>query len=124
MPDLSNYRFSVTHEWVLVDDAVATVGISDNAQSQLGDVIFLDLPAVGTKLAAGERFGTIESVKAASDLYAPVGGTVVAVNGELGSAPERVNSDPFGEGWLIKLEDLIDNPGLLDEKAYSALTAG
>lgn len=122
MPDLSEYRFTKSHEWVHVEGGVATVGISDHAQSELGDVIFIELPAVGTTLAAGEKFGTIESVKAASDLYAPVGGTVTAVNDQLGDAPERVNTDPYGEGWMMRLGD-IDETGtdLLDEAGYKAI---
>ncbi len=121
MVDLSEYRFTESHEWVHVEGRTATVGISEHAQSELGDVIFVELPAVGTVLAAGDRFGTIESVKAASDLYAPVGGTVEAVNDELASAPERVNNDPYGEGWMIRLSAVKDNEKLLDEQGYRAL---
>jgi glycine cleavage system H protein len=119
VPDLSEYRFTESHEWVHVEGGVATVGISDHAQSELGDVIFIELPEVGTMLKAGEKFGSIESVKAASDLYAPVGGTVTGVNDQLGDAPERVNSDPYGEGWMIRL-DKVDDSGatLLDEAGY------
>src|SRR5487761_1654196 len=119
MPDLSEYRFTTSHEWLHRDGGVATVGISDHAQAELGDVIFIELPAVGTVLHAGDRFGTIESVKAASDLYSPVGGRVSAVNDQLADAPERVNADPYGEGWMIRLE-AVDEAGasLLDEAAY------
>lgn len=122
MPDLSEYRFTKSHEWVHLEGGTATVGISDHAQSELGDVIFIELPAVGTVLKTGDRFGTIESVKAASDLYAPVGGTVAAVNDQLGDAPERVNADPYGEGWIIRLEK-VDNSGaeLLDEAQYKEI---
>jgi glycine cleavage system H protein len=117
--DLSEYRFSKSHEWVHIEGGVATVGISDHAQSELGDVIFIELPAVGTVLKAGERFGTIESVKAASDLYAPVGGTVSGANDELSDAPERVNADPYGEGWMIRLNNVDDSGAkLLDEAGY------
>lgn len=119
MPDLTDYRFSKSHEWVRVEGGVATVGISDHAQSELGDVIFVELPDVGTSLKAGDKFGTIESVKAASDLYAPVGGTVSAVNEQLGDAPERVNADPYGEGWMIRLEKVAEGSAeLLDEAGY------
>ncbi|MEP7105417.1 MAG: glycine cleavage system protein GcvH [Chloroflexota bacterium] len=112
-------RYSKTHEWVEVEGGVATVGITDFAQSQLGDVVFLELPPKGQKLTAGESFGVIESVKAASDLYAPVPGTVVEVNERLAQNPELVNSDPQGEGWLIKVETEGGLPdGLLDETAY------
>lgn len=124
MPDLADYRFTKTHEWVLRDDGGARVGISDFAQAQLGDVIFLELPEPGVTLKAGERFGSIESVKAASDLYAPVGGRVAEVNGALSDAPEKVNSDPYGEGWMLRLEDVGDaGAELLDSAAYAAITA-
>jgi glycine cleavage system H protein len=119
--DLSEYRFTESHEWVHVESGVATVGISDHAQSELGDVIFIELPAVGAVLKAGEKFGTIESVKAASDLYAPVGGTVTGVNDQLADAPERVNADPYGEGWMIRLNHVDDNAALLDEAGYKAI---
>ena len=122
MPDLSEYRFTKSHEWVHVEGGVATVGISDHAQSELGDVIFIELPAVGAVLKAGDKFGTIESVKAASDLYAPVGGTVTGVNDQLADAPERVNADPYGEGWMLRLNN-VDQAGadLLDEAGYKAI---
>ena len=121
MPDLAGYRFSATHEWVRVDAAAATVGISDHAQSQLGDVIFVELPAVGTALAQGDKFGAIESVKAASELYAPVGGIVVEVNTALEDHPELVNNDPYGGGWMLRLEDVPDDAAeLMDEPAYNA----
>ena len=121
MPDLSGYRFTASHEWI---DGGSRVGITDYAQAQLGDVIFLELPEVGRVLAAGERFGVIESVKAASDLYSPVGGRVVEVNDALVDAPEQVNGDPYGAGWLMRLED-VDESGaeLVDADAYAALTA-
>ena len=122
MPDLSEYRFTKSHEWVHVEGGVATVGISDHAQSELGDVIFIELPAAGTVLKAGDKFGTIESVKAASDLYTPVGGTVTAVNDQLSESPERVNADPYGEGWMLRLNN-VDEAGadLLDEAGYKAI---
>jgi glycine cleavage system H protein len=120
--DLSNYRFTASHEWVRVEGATATVGITDHAQAQLGDVIFLELPDVGATLAAGAKFGAIESVKAASDLYSPVGGTVAAVNGALNDHPELVNSDPYGEGWMLRLEGASDGGAdLLDEAGYTKL---
>ena len=122
MPDLSEYRFTKSHEWVHVEGGVATVGISDHAQSELGDVIFIELPAAGTVFKAGDKFGTIESVKAASDLYTPVGGTVTAVNDQLSESPERVNADPYGEGWMLRLNN-VDEAGadLLDEAGYKAI---
>jgi glycine cleavage system H protein len=120
--DLSNYRFTATHEWVRAEGSSATVGISDHAQAQLGDVIFLELPAVGTDVKAGAKFGAIESVKAASDLYSPVSGTVAEVNGSLNDRPELVNSDPYGEGWMLRLESASDDGGdLLDEAGYAEL---
>ena len=123
MPDLSGFRFTATHEWVETVDGGARVGITDFAQAQLGDVIFLELPEVGATLKAGDRFGVIESVKAASDLFAPVRGRVAEVNAALADAPERVNNDPYGEGWMLRLED-VDETGadLLDEAAYARLT--
>ncbi|MFZ0994507.1 MAG: glycine cleavage system protein GcvH [Candidatus Dormiibacterota bacterium] len=122
MPDLSAYRFTRTHEWVRDDgNGEALVGITDNAQSQLGDVIFLDLPKVGAKLGAGARFGAVESVKAASDLYSPVGGEVVAVNPDVTASPELVNQDPYGRGWLIRLRVEGDPPrDLLDSAEYDS----
>jgi len=124
MPDLSGMRFAETHEWVKQDGATATVGISEYAQSQLGDVIYLELPAVGQQLDAGARLGVIESVKAASDLYSPVGGEVMEANAELKDHPEYVNQDPYGKGWIIKLRGVKDNPKLLDQKAYEAFVEG
>lgn len=125
MPDLSAYRFTATHEWVRIDGTTATIGISDHAQEQLGDVIFVELPAVGARLDAGARFGAIESVKAASDLYAPVSGTVAAVNESLSDTPEVVNNDPYGAGWMLRLDDVAEGGvELLDESAYERVTAG
>ena len=124
MPDTKR-RYTASHEWVEDLDGGARVGITDYAQAQLGDVIFLELPEVGKTLKAGERFGVIESVKAASDLYVPVGGTVAEVNTVLTDAPEKVNSDPYGEGWMLKLENVEEGSvELLDEEAYTALTSG
>ena len=124
MADLSGMRFAETHEWVRNDGDTATVGISQYAQSQLGDVIYLELPAVGQQLAAGARLGVIESVKAASDLYSPVAGEVSEVNPDLKDHPEYVNEDPYGKGWVIKLRGVKDNPKLLDQKSYDAFVQG
>ena len=124
MPDLSGMRFAESHEWVRSEGDTATVGITEYAQSQLGDVIYLELPTVGQQLAAGARLGVIESVKAASDLYSPVGGEVAEVNQELKDHPEYVNQDPYGKGWIIKLRAPTDNPKLLDQKAYNAFVKG
>ena len=124
MADLSGMRFAETHEWVRNDGDTATVGISQYAQSQLGDVIYLELPAVGQQLESGARLGVIESVKAASDLYSPVGGEVSEVNQDLKDHPEYVNEDPYGKGWVIKLRGVKDNPKLLDQNAYDAFVQG
>lgn len=116
---MADRRYTKTHEWISVDGKTVTVGITDFAQAQLGDVVFLELPAVGRKLAARESFGVIESVKAASDLYSPVAGRISEVNEKLSAKPELVNSDPYGEGWILKLELAGDLPSdLLDEAAY------
>lgn len=120
---MADRRYTKTHEWVTVDGKEVTVGITDFAQSQLGDVVFLELPSPGRKLAARETFGVIESVKAASDLYSPVAGRITAVNEKLASKPELINSDPYGEGWILKLELNADLAGdLLDEAEYKKLT--
>jgi glycine cleavage system H protein len=113
-------KYTRTHEWITVDGEQATVGITDFAQSQLGDVVFLELPAAGTAVDKGASFGVIESVKAASDLYAPAAGEIVAVNDRLTGNPELVNSDPYGEGWLIRLRLTGPPPDdLLDEAGYA-----
>jgi glycine cleavage system H protein len=124
MADLSGMRFAETHEWVKQEGGTATVGITEYAQSQLGDVIYLELPTIGQQLEAGARLGVIESVKAASDLYSPVGGEVTEANAELKDHPEYVNQDPYGKGWIIKLRAVKDNPKLLDQKAYDAFVEG
>ena len=124
MADASGKRFAETHEWVSTEGGSATVGISEYAQSQLGDVIYLELPAVGQQLEAGARLGVIESVKAASDLYSPVSGEVSEVNADLKDHPEYVNEDPYGKGWVIKLRGVKDNPKLLDQSGYDAFVKG
>ena len=96
-------QYTKTHEWMRLDDDIATVGITEHAQDELGDVVFVELPEPGASFDAGDSFGTIESVKAVSDLYAPVAGEVVEVNESLNDAPENVNEDPYGGGWIIKL---------------------
>ncbi|MFB6354741.1 MAG: glycine cleavage system protein GcvH [Halobacteriales archaeon] len=106
-------RYLESHEWVRADGETARVGISDFAQDELGDVVFVELPAVGDELAAEEAFGVIESIKAVSDLYAPVSGTVTAVNEALEQEPELVNESPYGDGWLLELE--LADPDELDE---------
>jgi glycine cleavage system H protein len=96
-------QYTRSHEWVRTEGDTATVGITDHAQDELGDVVFVELPDEGATFDAGESFGTVESVKAVSDVYAPVGGEVVEVNSSLEDAPEKINDDPYGEGWLVKL---------------------
>ena len=118
-------RYTAEHEWLREEpDATVTVGITDHAQAELGDVVYVELPAVGTEVARGASFGVIESVKAASDLYAPVSGTVTEANTELESAPQQVNEDPYGAGWLIKLRPgrlAEERAALLDAAAYRQL---
>src|SRR5262245_34999799 len=113
---MSTVYFTQDHEWILVEGGTATIGITDFAQKQLGDVVFVELPDVGRKLEAGEAFGTVESVKAASEVFAPVAGEVTAINEELSSDPELVNQEPMGEGWFIKvkLADAGAVNGLMD----------
>ena len=118
----SELKYVATHEWArLEEDGTVTVGISDHAQSALGDVVFVELPEVGLAIADGEEAGVVESVKAASDIYSPITGTVCAVNEELDDRPEIVNEDPYGDGWFFKLQP--DDPGslgdLLDSEAYA-----
>lgn len=107
-----NLRYSKDHEWVLVEGDVATVGITDYAQSSLGDVVYIDFPRTGDKFAAHEAFGSVESVKAVSEVFIPIGGEVVEINESLNDAPEAVNSDPYGDGWMVKIK--MDNPGEAD----------
>ena len=119
IPEDLNY--TKEHEWVRITEENAIVGITYFAQSQLGDIIFLELPDVGDKIIAGESFGEIEAVKTVSELYAPVNGTVIEVNNNLENFPEKVNQDCYGDGWIIKIkpENKIDKVSLLDHKQYS-----
>ncbi|MEJ5378023.1 MAG: glycine cleavage system protein GcvH [bacterium] len=123
IPD--HLRYSKDHEWASVEDGRVLVGITDFAQQQLGDIVYVELPGPGEKLKAGQSFGVVESVKAVSDLLAPVSGEVLEVNGELAEHPEWVNQDPYGKGWMIAVQ--MDNPseleGLLDAKGYGAFIA-
>ncbi|MGB7210640.1 MAG: glycine cleavage system protein GcvH [Pyrinomonadaceae bacterium] len=107
-----NLRYSKDHEWVLVDGDVASIGITDYAQHSLGDVVYIDMPRVGDKLASHESFGSVESVKAVSEIFTPVAGEIVEVNDGLNDTPEKVNNDPYGEAWFIKVK--MDNPGEAD----------
>jgi glycine cleavage system H protein len=110
-------QYTKSHEWVRTEGDTATIGITDHAQEELGDVVFVELPEEGDAFDAGESFGTVESVKAVSDLYAPVGGEVVEVNSTLEDAPEKINEDPYGEGWIIKLRT-SDEADLLSPEEY------
>ena len=118
-------RYTKDHEWVRVDGDEAVVGITQFAADQLGDIVFVELPAAGTTLEAHGTFGVVESVKAVSDLFAPVGGEVTGANDALAGSPELVNTDPYGDGWMIrvKLADPTEIDGLLDSSAYDALIA-
>lgn len=123
---MSDLRYTEDHEWIRVEGDIGTVGISQFAQEQLGDVVFVDLPAIGKSVSPGDEAAVIESVKAASELYAPVSGDIVEVNSALGETPELVNSDPTGEGWFIKikLSNADELQALMDEAAYTAFAAG
>ncbi len=118
-------RYSEEHEWVLVADGVATIGITDHAQEELGDIVFVELPAVGTVLAKGATLGVVESVKAVSDVYAPVGGNVVAVNDRLAANPEVINEACYGEGWMVKVEigDAAEIDSLMSATEYREFVA-
>lgn len=121
VPD--NLQYTSDHEWVLVEGDTVTVGVTDHAQEELTDVVFVELPELGTAVAAGDPVGVVESVKAASDVYAPVAGEVVGANEEVVGEPSLVNTDPYGQGWLMKIK--VADPsaigGLMDAAAYSAL---
>jgi glycine cleavage system H protein len=115
IPD--DLKYTKSHEWVRIEDGTATIGITDHAQEELGDVVFVELPDEGTTIEAGDSFGTVESVKAVSDLYTPVGGEVVEVNSSLEDAPEKINDDPYGEGWIVKLST-SEEADLLSPEEY------
>ena len=119
-------RYSKDHEWVRVERDVATVGITDYAQDALGDVVYVDPPMVGSALNAGDSFGEVESTKSVSELYAPVSGTVASANDELETEPEKLNTDPYGEGWIctVTMSDAGELNALMDAEAYQAFIAG
>ena len=121
----AHYRYTKQHEWVEANEGVATIGITDYAQSELGDVVFVELPQAGAKLEAGKAFGTVESVKAVSEIYAPASGEVIQSNGELQGKPENINSDPHGSAWLVKirLAEPQELSALMDAAAYEAYIA-
>ncbi len=120
-----NLKYTDEHEWIAVDGDIATIGITDYAQGELGDLVFVELPEVGDEIIQGNSFGTVEAVKAVSDLFAPVSGSVTEVNELLAADPETVNKDPYGDGWMIKVK--MSNPGelddLLDAATYKNLIA-
>lgn len=120
MTDASELQYTVEHEWVLVEGSIATVGITAYAADKLGDVVFVELPEVGSSVTGGTVVGEIESTKSVGELFAPVNGTVTATNEAVVSSPELLNSDPFGAGWLIKVE-YTDLPTLLSHAEYTAL---
>ena len=113
-------QYTRSHEWVRLEGETATVGITDHAQEELGDVVFVELPQTGDTFDEGDSFGTVESVKAVSDLYAPVGGEVVEVNGALDDSPEKINEDPYGEGWVVKLR-ISGDASLLSADEYETV---
>jgi glycine cleavage system H protein len=117
----ANLKYATSHEWVKIEDGTAFVGITDFAQTQLGDVTYVGLPAVGSKLSKGQEMGTVESIKAASELYSPVSGEVIAVNAELESAPEHINTSPYEKGWMIKVKLSGVPEGLLSADEYQKL---
>jgi glycine cleavage system H protein len=121
VPD--DLRYTSDHEWVKVEGSRARVGITDYAQDALGDIVFVQLPEPGVAVTAGASFSEVESTKSVSDIYAPVTGTIVEINAELSDAPQRLNEDPYGEGWIcsIELSDASELDGLLDAAAYSKL---
>ena len=119
-------RYSTDHEWIRLEDGRARIGITDYAQDALGDVVFVQVPEVGSSVAAGDTFGEVESTKSVSEIYAPIAGTVVEVNPDLEASPELVNSDPYAAGWIAVIEpsDASDAGSLLDAAAYRELTEG
>lgn len=123
--DPSTLRYSKEHEWVAVDGDAGTVGITDHAQGELGDIVFVELPDVGRAVQAGDVIGTIESVKAVSEIYSPVAGSIAAVNEALDGEPETINREPYGAGWIFKitLTDADEVAGLMDAAAYESFTA-
>lgn len=116
--------FTKEHEWLRIEGEIGTIGITNHAQQELGDVVYIELPKPGTSFDSGETFGSVESVKAVSELFIPVSGEVVEVNEELRSAPERINADPYGVGWMlrVRLRDMNETKGLMSAREYDELT--
>ena len=121
----ANLKYTKDHEWVSIEGNIATIGITEHAQNELGDIVYVDINSVGKTLAADEIFGTVEAVKTVSDLFLPLAGTVDEVNSALENNPEVVNSDPYGEGWMIKMtaDNIADADNLMDATAYEALVS-
>jgi len=115
-----NLKYTKSHEWVRLEGDTATIGITDYAQSELGDIVFVELPPVGKSVNAGDSLGTVESVKTVSDIYAPISGAVVEVNGDLGKNSELLNSDPYGQGWVVKIRANDNGNELMDAAKYKA----
>jgi glycine cleavage system H protein len=119
----ANLRYTKDHEWVKLDGNIATIGITDFAQKELGDIVYVEVETIGKPMKAGDVFGTVEAVKTVSDLFLPVDGTITELNAALANSPESVNSDPYGEGWMVKMT--VDNPAdveaLMDASAYEAI---
>jgi glycine cleavage system H protein len=117
-------KYTKDHEWVKIDGDIATVGITDFAQGELGDIVYVEIETEGEEIEEGEVFGTVEAVKTVSDLFMPVSGTITEVNGELEDSPELVNDDPYGKGWMIKIKMSGDGAALLDADAYQEVIGG
>lgn len=125
MTGLSTLRYTSEHEWVRIDGDVATIGITDHAVEQLGDIVYVDMPTDGAAVTAGQVMGEVESTKSVSELYAPVDGTVIELNGAVDADPALVGNDPFGDGWLIRVRlSGAPSAGLIDREAYLRLTGG
>jgi len=122
----ADLKYTQEHEWIKVDGDIATVGITEFAQSELGDIVYVEVDAIGDSLSAGEVFGSVEAVKTVSDLFMPVSGEVLELNEGLEDEPEKVNSDPYGEGWMVKIKmsDLSELDGLMDADGYKQLANG
>lgn len=120
-----NLRYTKDHEWISLEGNTATIGITDFAQRELGDIVYVEVETVGKELESGAVFGTVEAVKTVSDLFLPVSGTIIELNPALQGKPELVNNDPYGEGWMVKMtvKDPADVEALMDAKAYEAITA-
>ncbi len=119
----SDVSYTKEHEWVSIDASICTMGITDYAQAALGDIVYVQLPKVGEKVTAGAVCGEVESTKSVSDIYAPVSGVVIEINQSLSDSPESINTDPYGQGWLAKIEVIAQPPGLLTALEYAEITA-